>query len=385
MQKNKNYHNRLKVSLHGMNSRAYKMMVSYLELSCKALAYVVIESESQAEIVDIDSAHSKSLLEKRLAQQPPKPIIVLSVQEVLSDDVIYIKKPIDIPHIVDAIKAVRKKIKKQNKLKNFQKLLQSSQHENLAKDNRLESATEEIAQAESTVTPPLIQNSHTKNKQKEVSSNLPKSVRKIKETLNNKTEEHARIDTEVTKSELLSEISTHESDLLQSAETVKHSVEPSVTTSAIKEVPKPAMTTSMGSYKVNALLDDFLSDEDTFDFFGEGNEIESLPSNNRRTVRYAIHSIKAKLARDSIISFNKVFIVWVLNVSSKGALVKMEVPVKLKGKVRLTIYFDPKHIFSVPARIVRTKNSSIYGLQFLSYQHELADYLVENDSSFSIV
>ena len=66
-----------------------KMMVSYLELNCKRIALVVEDSESQAEIIDIDLANSKSLLEERLAQQPPKPIIVLSLNEISNDNVFF--------------------------------------------------------------------------------------------------------------------------------------------------------------------------------------------------------------------------------------------------------------------------------------------------------
>jgi len=143
------------------------------------------------------------------------------------------------------------------------------------------------------------------------------------------------------------------------------------------------VTTSINSEEVNQELDDFLG-LSNIDSKETTSTFESLPSNNRKTVRYTIQSVKAKLVRNSLLASSKPFIVWVLNISSKGALIEMKVPKKIKGKVTLTIYFTPEHIFSVPAQIVREEGIDIYGLQFLSYQHELADYLVEYSHSFSI-
>jgi len=98
----------LKISLHGMNSRMQAMMRSYLELNCHGIAYIVEEAESDAEIVDIDLAESKNILEERLAQQPSKPIIVFSLYDV-SFDVIYVKKPIKVDTLVNAIVEVKKR------------------------------------------------------------------------------------------------------------------------------------------------------------------------------------------------------------------------------------------------------------------------------------
>lgn len=91
-----------------MNERAQKMMRNYLEMCCNDIVQVVEEKDSHAEIIDLDMIGSKKLLEKRLAQQPSKSIIALSIQPVSVDDIIYVKKPVEIPSIVDAIKTVKK-------------------------------------------------------------------------------------------------------------------------------------------------------------------------------------------------------------------------------------------------------------------------------------
>ena len=92
----------LKVSLHGMNERMHKMMVNYLKLPCKGTAIVVDDDNALVEIVDVDLSPSKTLLEERLAQQPSKPIIALSLDEISTSGVIYVKKPIEVPDVLAA-------------------------------------------------------------------------------------------------------------------------------------------------------------------------------------------------------------------------------------------------------------------------------------------
>jgi hypothetical protein len=97
----------LKVSLHGMNTRVYKMMVNFLEITCKSIASVVEESESEIEIIDADLTDSKSLIEERLLRQPSKPIIVLSLHKISFDNIIYVKKPIDVLSLKKALKTAK--------------------------------------------------------------------------------------------------------------------------------------------------------------------------------------------------------------------------------------------------------------------------------------
>jgi uncharacterized protein involved in exopolysaccharide biosynthesis len=92
----------LKVSLHGMNERMHKMMVHYLRLPCRGIAIAVDDDQAHAEIVDVDLSPSESLLEERLAQQPTKPIIALSLNEISLSGVIYVKKPIEVPEVLAA-------------------------------------------------------------------------------------------------------------------------------------------------------------------------------------------------------------------------------------------------------------------------------------------
>ncbi len=93
----------LKVSLHGMDKRLRKIMKYYLKLHCKGTAIVVDDDdEAHVEIVYVDLPQSKSLLNERLAHQPSKPIIAISINEISTSGVIYVKKPI---HVTDVLVA----------------------------------------------------------------------------------------------------------------------------------------------------------------------------------------------------------------------------------------------------------------------------------------
>ncbi|MCK5830966.1 MAG: PilZ domain-containing protein [Methylococcales bacterium] len=102
--------NLLKVSLHGMNERMQMMMAAYLELNCRGMAYVVDELEAEVEIVDVDVADSKTILQQRLEQQPGKPIIVISLYDELSDLAFYVKKPIETNDLVNALNKAKEVI-----------------------------------------------------------------------------------------------------------------------------------------------------------------------------------------------------------------------------------------------------------------------------------
>jgi len=104
----------LKIALHGMDDRAYKMMVMYLQGPCKGAAVVVEDLNADADIIDADSVKAKKLLEQRLTESV-RPIIALSLQELAFENIIYVKKPIKTADLLsalseaDAIVSVKKK------------------------------------------------------------------------------------------------------------------------------------------------------------------------------------------------------------------------------------------------------------------------------------
>ena len=96
----------LKVSLHGMDEKMKKMMVSYFKFACKGMATVVDDNEAQVEIVDIDNRHFENILRLRLSQRPKKPVIALSLYEVSSKKVTFVKKPFNVDDMSAALHAV---------------------------------------------------------------------------------------------------------------------------------------------------------------------------------------------------------------------------------------------------------------------------------------
>lgn len=116
----------LKVSLHGMNERMQIMIINYLKLICNNMAIIVEEREAEAEIIDADFYHSKSLLEHRLARQSSKPIIAISLQEVQSNELIYVKKPVEVKDFVRAISAAKELVENNATLKQTEINIKSS-------------------------------------------------------------------------------------------------------------------------------------------------------------------------------------------------------------------------------------------------------------------
>jgi len=281
----------LKVSLHGMTPQSGHLMIKYLELCCKKIASVVDTGESQVEIIDVDLAKSKTILKDRLEQPHSKPLIVLSMHEVLSDKVIYVKKPINASAMVNALLKA-----KDNVLSSFE-------------SNKLEVSL---------------------NSDNDYPINL-----NIASKLPNKATDFSTA-TEV--------------DLDDPFE-----------------------------------MDDLLLEPDNVLNINEPKTGTFENSDNRKMVRYSFQAIEAKLVSKQLDVVDADEIVNVLNASSKGALVRLKEPVKFDAIVMLILCFDPVNTFNVSARIVRKEGDRVYGLLFVNYQHELADYLIDSKQAYSVI
>jgi len=86
----------LKVALHGMDERSYKMMTMYLQGPCKGAAVVVNENNAECDIFDADAVNGKKLLAEYLEKESHRPIIVLSLYDHKLENVLSIKKPVKI-------------------------------------------------------------------------------------------------------------------------------------------------------------------------------------------------------------------------------------------------------------------------------------------------
>lgn len=85
----------LKLALHGMDNRALKTMMLFLQGPCKGAAIVVNEvADADVDIFDAEATDSKKLLEKHLLEKVLRPVIVMSLRECVHEGVIHIVKPI---------------------------------------------------------------------------------------------------------------------------------------------------------------------------------------------------------------------------------------------------------------------------------------------------
>lgn len=92
----------LKIALHGMDGRTYKMMVMYLQGPCKGAAIVVEDLNADVDMIDADSVKAKLLIEQRLAESA-RPIIALSLQELAFENILYVKKPVKTDDLLFAL------------------------------------------------------------------------------------------------------------------------------------------------------------------------------------------------------------------------------------------------------------------------------------------
>jgi hypothetical protein len=85
----------LKAALYGMDSRAIKTIMQFLQGPCNGVAYVVMnEDDADVAIFDSDSPASKKLLENHVLDNPQKPTIVFSLRDFVQKGTINIKKPV---------------------------------------------------------------------------------------------------------------------------------------------------------------------------------------------------------------------------------------------------------------------------------------------------
>ncbi len=323
----------LKVSLHGMDNRMRAMLTSYLELNCKGIAYVVDESEAEAEIVDADLSQSKDIVQERLTQEPAKPIIVMSLYEVSSKRIAYVQKPIVAQNLINAI--------------------------NRVKESFVEGKFEKIAEKKNADEMPVLPLLLKKNQQ----TALKKSETPPEPELNKKDSisEQPSVNREKVTKDIESEEKSNVADIV----TIN------------SERPRPE-------------IDKFLKE---FDRSIQKNKakkktkkkpVSAAPNNRRNTIRYVFQSISGSLKKDSLLGFNPSLPVSVQAISSKGALIQIEKKLKVSKGVTLEIELDSKHFFTIPATVVRQNSPSTYGLSFLNYQHGLTEYLIGSGRKFNI-
>jgi len=94
----------IQVALYGMDERTYKTMVMFLQGPCKGIAVVVDEQNAEIDLIDADYIKARDVLDERQSKTPERPIILLSLQVLSLQGTIYVKKPVQSPDLIAALK-----------------------------------------------------------------------------------------------------------------------------------------------------------------------------------------------------------------------------------------------------------------------------------------
>jgi hypothetical protein len=105
----------LAVVLHGMDSRATKTMTLFLHGPCGDAAVVVNADEAEVDIIDGDAPISKSLIEKHFQEHALRPVIILSLRDVVQEGVLHVKKPVNTENMIKVLEQAKKLIGKVSK------------------------------------------------------------------------------------------------------------------------------------------------------------------------------------------------------------------------------------------------------------------------------
>ena len=348
-----------------MNKKMQKMMANYLEINCKGLVHVVGEKEAHAEIIDVDLAHSKSLLTERLSQQPSKPIIALSAQKVSIENVIYVKKPIETPNVINALKTAKTNLLSNKEL--------SSEKISRQKTNR-SPARKRARLAKSSKNKKTTKTKQATNSVDSDTSILTKDPLSVSKPTNTTTVFSER--------ELPGRQQTKNNEVRTSTHSTSTS-KPEKSPNNIQNRIKKNKTTERNNSKPfsNYIIEIDKLLKELQNPFKKSKKKTNISKNNRKTVRYAFEPIEAKLNK-KYFTKNIDFTVLILDISSRGALIELKKPSKLRRKVTLIIQLGTQNFFRCPAQIVRNEGETRYGLQFVKNQHELIDHLIDEGHSF---
>ena len=126
------------------------------------------------------------------------------------------------------------------------------------------------------------------------------------------------------------------------------------------------------------MANDNYSTED-FDELDRAIELDNSLVNNRISVRYRRHDIKATLKARSLL-FSRETPVELLDISSKGAAILCDKKLKLKKRIILSVQFTDQKSFTIDAKVAHVHKAPRYGLKFERYQGELADHLLKTQT-----
>jgi hypothetical protein len=122
-------------------------------------------------------------------------------------------------------------------------------------------------------------------------------------------------------------------------------------------------------------FDDTEAADDFFDFDLSADQA----INNRITTRFIRKDIKVTFSKNGLFSFGRETPVDLIDISSKGVLIRSHKKLNIRGKITLELKFDSGKTFKIEGIVVRkpTLSNIRYGIKFNRYNDELGNYLLE--------
>lgn len=126
---------------------------------------------------------------------------------------------------------------------------------------------------------------------------------------------------------------------------------------------------------------DFKEDNDFDGLFGGDFHVEDI-KNNRIATRFVREDIDASISDLSFLSRSKAYPVHLMDITSKGVLIKSDKKLNINQSLTLKLKFLTGKEFIIKAKVVRVADSanSQYGLKFDRYNNELGDYLLDTQT-----
>lgn len=115
--------------------------------------------------------------------------------------------------------------------------------------------------------------------------------------------------------------------------------------------------------------------DDFFDF----DLSEHQAVNNRIATRYIRNDIKVTLCKNCLFNFGRKTPVDLIDISSRGVLIRSNQKLSIHDKVTLDLKFECGKTFKISAKVARrlTLPNDQYGIKFDRCNDELGDYLLE--------
>ncbi len=100
------------IALFGMDDRAVKTLIMYLQGPCQGVAVVVDEFDAAVDVIDADHMRARDILQERQTKAPNRPIILLSLQPLSIAGTLHVNKPVQADELINALKQSVTPVKK---------------------------------------------------------------------------------------------------------------------------------------------------------------------------------------------------------------------------------------------------------------------------------